>query len=173
MIVAVGGHSRKIGKTRTVCEIIRATPEADWTAVKISPHAHGDSLVQPILIEERTPGEETDSARYLEAGASRAFWLRATTDQMPHGLEAVSAANLLVESTSIVEFLEPDLFLFVADNSVEDWKRSARNVAHRADAVITGPVPPEVIEQIRKRLSVSSSNPPAEPSGSQTNSSRK
>ena len=56
MIVVVGGSSRKVGKTTVMCEIISATREAAWTALKISPHDHQH-------------GHFGDTDRYTAAGA--------------------------------------------------------------------------------------------------------
>ena len=40
-LIVVGGHTRGIGKTALVVDIVRATPEAGWTAVKITQYGHG------------------------------------------------------------------------------------------------------------------------------------
>jgi hypothetical protein len=41
MLVAVGGHSRNIGKTSVVASLIRALPQWNWTAMKITQFGHG------------------------------------------------------------------------------------------------------------------------------------
>jgi Molybdopterin-guanine dinucleotide biosynthesis protein len=64
VIVVVGGQSRKVGKTTVVCEILRATPERGWIAIKISPHAHGAGLDHPVLVEA-TAEDSTGSGRYF------------------------------------------------------------------------------------------------------------
>ena len=38
-LIVVGGQCRKVGKTALIVDIIQATPELRWTAVKITPHA--------------------------------------------------------------------------------------------------------------------------------------
>src|SRR5579872_4311187 len=40
-IIVVGGHTRSIGKTQLVCDIISALPEANWIAGKITQYGHG------------------------------------------------------------------------------------------------------------------------------------
>ena len=40
-LLVVGGHTRNIGKTALVVDLIRAFPEAAWTAVKITQYGHG------------------------------------------------------------------------------------------------------------------------------------
>ena len=41
MLVAVGGHTRDIGKTSVVSGLICALPQFPWTAVKITQYGHG------------------------------------------------------------------------------------------------------------------------------------
>ena len=40
-IVVIGGHSRSVGKTSLVAELIAALPEMQWTAAKITQFGHG------------------------------------------------------------------------------------------------------------------------------------
>ena len=44
--------------------------------------------------------------------------------------------NAIVESNSIVEFVQPDLYMTVLDPGVEDFKASAQRFLECADAVI-------------------------------------
>jgi hypothetical protein len=128
VIVVVGGSGRKVGKTTVMCEIIAATPEANWTAVKITPHAH-----------ERTRYGDTE--RYLAAGAVNAL----LTNELP-----AAGGNVIIESTSIVDVIKPDLFLFVVGS--EPWKPTAAAHAARADTMVKGHVTPAVLDRIRQAL---------------------
>ena len=74
-IIVVGGGGRGAGKTALVCGLMRALPEIPWTAVKITSHEHGHRA-KPIF-EETAPGQGTDTARYLAAGARRALLVTA------------------------------------------------------------------------------------------------
>ena len=40
-LVVVGGHTRNIGKTMVVANLIAALPQYNWTAMKITQHGHG------------------------------------------------------------------------------------------------------------------------------------
>ena len=64
MIVVVGGHTRNIGKTSAICQIIQSTPEAGWIAIKLSRHGHGSDLAGPLIIEETKASPSTDTGRY-------------------------------------------------------------------------------------------------------------
>lgn len=146
MIVVVAGQSRKVGKTTAVCRLITATAEAQWVAIKISPHKHTESP----LMEETEPGEGSDTARYLAAGAARAFlWTIAEEQIQAFGV----AMNLIVESNAALDVLTPDLIFLVVDPEVEEWKPSARRHVDRADAVIDrGEITVEHVELVRARL---------------------
>jgi molybdopterin-guanine dinucleotide biosynthesis protein len=129
MIVVVGGSSRKAGKTTVMCEIIAATSEAQWTAIKLTPHAHD-------------PSRTGDTERYRAAGAIKAI----ITQALPEHLEG----NLIIESNSILATLVPDLFVFV--ESEGEQKPSALEHAHRADVILQSHVTPELIARIKQTL---------------------
>ena len=40
-MIVVGGHTRSIGKTQLVCDVISAFPRANWIAGKITQYGHG------------------------------------------------------------------------------------------------------------------------------------
>ena len=40
-VIVIGGHTRSIGKTQLVCDIISAFPQANWIAGKITQYGHG------------------------------------------------------------------------------------------------------------------------------------
>ena len=73
-ILVVGGSGRGVGKTALVCGLIAALPEFRWTGVKITTDDHG--MGEPIW-EETDPGQGSDTARYLSAGAVRALLVTA------------------------------------------------------------------------------------------------
>ncbi len=160
-LVVVGGHTRSIGKTQLVCDLISAFPRANWIAGKITQYGHGvcaqngencdcapDEHVCAINWEtEANTG--TDSSRFLAAGARRSFWLRTKQGFLAEGLpllrtalqEMRSDANgdlppLIMESNSLLQFLKPSLYFAVVDPAKEDFKDSARAALDRADALI-------------------------------------
>ena len=76
MLLVVGGHSRKIGKSSVVEGIIRSLPEAGWTAVKMT-RRRGGGESRDWTLQEETSATDTDSGRYLRAGARRSYWISA------------------------------------------------------------------------------------------------
>jgi len=115
-IVVVGGSAKGVGKTTLVCGLIAALDRLRWTAVKITGDPHEDL---PPVYEEKLPGPATDTARYLAAGAERAFLLTA-----PAGRDLGEVlnrfwplvgrgANLIFESNSVVEHVNANICLLV------------------------------------------------------------
>jgi hypothetical protein len=142
VLVVVGGQSRKVGKTSVATALIRAIPEARWTAVKIAAHRHSAASPReaPFSISEARPGEAGDSGRYLEAGAEHAYLIEAA-GSLRLAVPAIqkildSSRNVICESNRLLEFFEPGCYLLVVVPSSQDWKESARRHAARADAVV-------------------------------------
>ena len=160
-VIVVGGHTRSIGKTQLVCDLIAAFPRANWIAGKITQFGHGvcaqngeNCNCAPddhtcALDWEAHSDTGTDSARFLAAGAQRSFWLRTKQGFLAEGLPLLRTAlgesgaeesrelpPLIIESNSLLQFLKPSLYLAVIDPAKEDFKDSARTALDRADALV-------------------------------------
>ena len=177
-VIVVGGNTRNIGKTSVVAGLIARLPEFRWTAFKITQFGHGFCTADghPCACQteeacvavnaERDPASGTDTSRFLAAGAERVFWVRTRigrlADAMPRIREEIAAApNAILESNSVIEFLQPDLYLTVLglalpdsaarhaaapdsaapdsaapDSTAPDFKDSARRFLPRADAIL-------------------------------------
>ncbi len=152
-IIVVGGHSRNVGKTSVVAGLIAALRDFDWTAVKITQYGHGVCSANGeacdcatadhswAISEERNRSGESDTSRFLVAGAARVFWARTEQGRLAEAMPALrkrmeGARNVIIESNSVLKFLRPDLYLTVLDPSTADFKNSAREFLDRASAVI-------------------------------------
>jgi hypothetical protein len=152
-IIVIGGHSRSVGKTSVVAGLIHALPEFHWTAFKITQYGHGvcsqngtpcDCATDDhswAISEEKDRSGESDTSRFLVAGAEHAWWVRTEQGRLAEAMPAVreklaGAANAILESNSVLKFIRPDLYLSVLDPSTADFKRSAQEFLDRADAVI-------------------------------------
>ena len=152
-MIVVGGHSRNIGKTSVVAGLIAALPERGWTAVKITQYGHGVCSVNGescgcavdehtfAITEERDRAGKSDTSRFLTAGARRALWVRTKQGQLAEAMpelrrELSGAANVILESNSVMKFLRPDLYLTVLDPATADFKESAHQFLDLADAVL-------------------------------------
>ena len=155
MLVAVGGHSRNIGKTSVTAGLISKLRDRKWTAVKITQYGHGacsnhgsDDACgcepdngEPFALSEEYEPTKTDSGRFLAAGAARSFWLRVPAGELPRAAKTVhkilrQSENTIVESNSILDVVQPDLFLMLLDFGCEDFKASSLRFMDRADAFV-------------------------------------
>lgn len=152
-IVVIGGHSRSVGKTSVVAGLISALHEYEWIAAKITQYGHGICSANGeacdcatgdhswAILEERDRSGETDTSRFLVAGAARVYWVRTEQGRLAEAMPAFrkrleGTRNVIIESNSVMKFLRPDLYLTVLDPSNADFKNSAREFLDRADAVI-------------------------------------
>lgn len=152
-LVVIGGHSRSVGKTSVVVGLIAALREHEWTAAKVTQYGHGVCSANGeacdcatgdhswAITEERDRGGESDTSRFLVAGATKVFWVRTEQGRLAEAMPTLrkrleGAQNVIIESNSILKFVRPDLYLTVLDPSTADFKNSAREFLDRADAVI-------------------------------------
>jgi len=152
--VVIGGHSRNIGKTSVMAGLIRSVRPPDWAAVKITQYGHGVCSLDSepcscdpgehafVLTEERERSGRGDTRRFLQAGARRSLWLRVRHGQLSRAFPALMRALageewVMIESNSILELLDPALYLFVMDPAQNDFKESAAKYIARADGLVT------------------------------------
>jgi hypothetical protein len=152
-IVVVGGHSRSVGKTSVVAGLIAALREYHWTALKITQYGHGVCSADGkpcgcatddhtwAISEEKDRTGESDTSRFLVAGATRAWWVRTEQGRLAEAMPAIrrslaEAENVILESNSILKFVRPDIYLTVLDPATADFKKSAQQFLDLADGVI-------------------------------------
>jgi hypothetical protein len=151
--VVIGGHSRSVGKTSVVAGLIAALPEFRWTALKITQYGHGicsangeacDCATSDhswAISEEKNREGDSDTSRFLAAGATRVWWVRTEQGRLAEAMPAVraklaEAENIIFESNSVLKFVRPEIYITVLDPGQVDFKNSAREFLDRASAVI-------------------------------------
>jgi len=152
-IVVIGGHTRSVGKTSVVAGLISALREFHWTALKITQYGHGicsangeacDCVTADhslAVSEEKDRSGESDTSRFLVAGADHSWWVRTQQGHLAEAMPRIrkilaSTQNTIIESNSILRFMKPDLYLTVLDPQTPDFKASAQTFLDRADAVL-------------------------------------
>ncbi len=179
-VIVVGGSNKSVGKTSLICGIIAAFPGFRWIVVKVTSHNYGAighvwEEPAPGALEE---GQETDTARFLAAGAQRALLVSASESTLPlHEMETALAGerNVIFESNRITEEIRPDIRLAIMSGSETGFKLSFFPFLSTADAVIAPPgaeivlpdavaripvfrlespneISPELLEWLRNRL---------------------
>jgi hypothetical protein len=157
-LIVIGGHSRSVGKTSVVAGLISALPEFEWTAAKITQYGHGICSANGeacdcatgdhswAITQERDRSGESDTSRFLLAGAAQVFWVRTEQGRLAEAMPTLrkrleTARNVILESNSVLKFLRPDLYLTVLSPETADFKNSAREFLDRADAIILHETP--------------------------------
>ncbi len=152
-IVVIGGHSRNVGKTSVVAGLIAALSDFHWTALKITQYGHGICSANGeacdcatadhswAIAEEKNRSGESDTSRFLVAGAAHSWWVRTQQGRLAEAMPRVrqilaGTQNAIIESNSVLRFLKPDLYLTVLDPATRDFKDSAQIFLDRADAVL-------------------------------------
>jgi hypothetical protein len=142
-----------VGKTSVVAGLISALPEFRWTAVKITQYGHGICSADGELCDcatddhswavsdEHDHSGESDTSRFLVAGAERSLWVRTRQGFLAEAMprlrqELAKAKNTIIESNSVIRFLRPDLYIAVLDPATADFKLSARDYLDRADIIL-------------------------------------
>jgi hypothetical protein len=136
--------------------VIRKLRARKWTAVKVTQYGHGicsnegkqcecagtgEDPEHPFALSEEYEASGTDSGRFLAAGAERSFWLRTPSGELSRAsrvIEKILAqnTNVIMESNSVLELVQPDVFLMVLDFGCEDFKPSSARFLDRADAFV-------------------------------------
>jgi hypothetical protein len=146
-----------VGKTALVEHLLRTGDGRRTAAIKISAHRHAPSDVTPPLFEEDIQGSpDTQTGRFLAAGAWRAWLCRRPTPQLPDAARFIRAlqdrgCDVIVESNRIVDYLVPDLVLFVVSSRIADWKASPAACLRRADALVLSPGTAEAPVEVLQR----------------------
>ena len=138
--MVVGGHSRNIGKTSVVAGLIRKLPHRNWTAMKVTQYGHGvcsrdggacgarHGCRSPFALS-RGGGTQPQRQRPVPGrGRRRSYWLRASAAISPAPFPPSAkllreSGNAIVESNSLLQFVDPDLYVMVLDFSREDLRR--------------------------------------------------
>jgi len=152
-IIVIGGHTRSVGKTSVAAGLIAALGDRHWTALKITQYGHGVCSANGApcdcatgdhswaVTEERDRSGQSDTSRFLVAGADHSWWVRTEQGRLAEAMPRIrailaSAENAIIESNSILRFLKPDLYLTVLDPATADFKSSAQQFLDRADAIL-------------------------------------
>ncbi len=152
-ILVIGGHTRSVGKTSVVAGLIAALRDLHWTALKITQYGHGVCSANGeacdcatadhslAISEEKDRSGESDTSRFLVAGADHSWWVRTQQGRLAEAMPRIRTIlakpeNVIIESNSILRFLKPDLYLTVLDPATADFKTSAQEFLDRADAVL-------------------------------------
>ena len=163
-IIGVGGTCSNAGKTTTAvlllkyltqaCSGQKATGETDhspyagacekrdgsgrWGAIKYTKTDLYASLVDDKAVLFR---KDKDTGRFIEAGAEDVVWVKSPPedleDMLPLALNRLSSLDgIVVEGNSAIEFLKPDIVIFIFGNDKERWKPGIERLVGISDVIV-------------------------------------
>jgi len=163
-IIGVGGTCSNSGKTTAVvlllkyltqaCSGQQATGNTDhapyagayqrrdgfgrWGAIKYTKTELYASLVDDKAVLSR---KDKDTGRFIEAGAEDVVWVKSPPedleDILPLALDRLSGLDgIVVEGNSAIEFLKPDIVIFIFGNRKERWKNGIEKLVGISDIII-------------------------------------
>lgn len=149
LIVGIGGAHSGAGKTTYAALLIKKLK--GWGAVKYTKTALYSSIIDDVEILAK---EDKDTGIFLSSGAERVLWVQAPAselgDILPQAIERLSdLKGIIVEGNSAIEFLKPDVIIFIWGNDPNRIKESARRMLNTAD-VLVGKISPE--DQLKWKL---------------------
>jgi molybdopterin-guanine dinucleotide biosynthesis protein A len=157
-MLMIGSAGTNLGKTELARELLRKfSQNHNITGIKVTTIKDKDgqcprgsegcgvcsSLEGNFCITEETDRSSgKDTARLLEAGANRVFWIRVLKECLTEGINAMldligTDALSICESNSLRKVVEPGLFLMVGNNDSDIWKSSAWQVREYADRIVS------------------------------------
>jgi molybdopterin-guanine dinucleotide biosynthesis protein len=136
--IVVAGMAKGVGKTTLACSVISNLP-GRVGAIKAAVH---DDITQLTITAEESgaAGADTDTARFLAAGAVSAVLIKSSPIDLANGLQEAKALigevdYLVVEGNHVLKHLVPALTLFVRTVSVPG-KPSAAMAEQEADILV-------------------------------------
>ncbi len=148
LIIGIAGAHSNIGKT-TLCELLlkELTNPAnqdghlyhhDWGAIK---YTRCNIYCSISTDREVLSIEDKDTGRMLKAGAREVVWVQSPPERLhevlPLAVDSLShLKGIVVEGNSAVEFLRPDIVVFLDSKGVDDRKPSALRLMAMADIII-------------------------------------
>ncbi len=136
VIIGIGGAHSGSGKTTYASLLLRKLP--GWGAIKYTKTELYTSLTddKELLLEDGK-----DTRRMLDAGAERALWVQSPPSEIGEVLRVAvdrlsDLKGIVVEGNSAIEFLSPDIIIFILGSDPERIKKGAKGILRRADIIV-------------------------------------
>lgn len=159
----ISGSGRNCGKTTLVCDLIHTMSNtARIIGLKITPHFHQTANNQQLIEEglgykiyrETDKGSGKDTARMLNAGASKVYFLQSDDNHLLHAARKLYQhipvdAYVVCESGSLGLYFKPDYHVLVEGLNPDETKKSYLHNKAKADLIMsTVQIGPGMVEKI-------------------------
>lgn len=134
--IGIAGAHSGAGKT-TLASLLLGRLEG-WGAIKYSRTDLYCSLTDEL---EVLSTENKDTKRLLDAGAARVQWVQSPPSELkeilPLAIDRLSdLKGIIIEGNSAIEFLKPDIIIFMFGVNPSILKESARGIPGKADMLV-------------------------------------
>lgn len=136
--IGIGGAHSGSGKTTYASLILQRLP--GWGAIKYTRTELYCSLTDDTEILMK---EGKDTRRMLDSGADRVLWVQSPPSELgevlPLAVDRLSdMKGIVVEGNSAIEFLSPDIIIFILGSDPGQSKKGTEGLLRRADIVVAG-----------------------------------
>lgn len=136
IIIGVAGAHSGSGKTTCVSQLLKELK--GWGAIKYTRTAIYSSITDDI---GTLSIKDKDTKMFLDAGAEKVLWVQSPVSEIKEllsiAIERLSGLKgILVEGNSAIEFLRPDIIIFIFGRDPKRIKESSRRVLKIADAAV-------------------------------------
>jgi len=148
ILIGIGASHSGSGKTFLASRILKffsptpnpqfLNPVLKWGALKYTKTTSAPELItdRRILMKQGK-----DTWQMLTSGASEVVWVRSDRQGLatvlPDAMKRLSHLDvIIVEGNSAIEFLNPDIVIFILGKGKKDWKPDMLKIAVRADIVL-------------------------------------
>jgi molybdopterin-guanine dinucleotide biosynthesis protein len=148
-LIGIGGAHSRVGKTTLAVTILKYLSNTashshcqkwnKWGAIKYTKTAFYASIIDDHTILRQ---ENKDTRRLIDAGAEEVLWVQSPVNELyevlPIAVNRLSHLDgIIIEGNSAIEFLKPDIVVFIADVSKKKLKPSAHKIQKQADIIIS------------------------------------
>ena len=109
-----------------------------WGAIKYTKTELYASLVDDKTVLSR---KDKDTGKFIDAGAEDVIWVKSPPrdlkDLLPRAVGRLSCLDgLVVEGNSAIEFLKPDIVIFMIGKNRECWKTGIEEIVSISDIIV-------------------------------------
>ncbi|NTU42194.1 MAG: molybdopterin-guanine dinucleotide biosynthesis protein B [Nitrospirales bacterium] len=145
LIIGIGGGHSGSGKTTLASALLtyfKGKGER-WAAVKYTRTAIYSSVIDDREILSQ---EGKDTGKFLRAGAEQVLWAQAPQEEicdvLPMAIDRLTGFDgIIIEGNSAIEFLKPNVVVFLHGDSQGRLKASGERLLSSADIIISGSPP--------------------------------
>ncbi|MEW6107927.1 MAG: hypothetical protein AB1632_01985 [Nitrospirota bacterium] len=148
-IIGIGGTHSGVGKTTLAVSILRHfTSEGSAITAKLGFNKWGaikytNTTSPPLIVDDSVILAQAgkDTSRMLKGGASQVLWVKSPPSVLhkvlPDAIKRLSGLDaVVVEGNSAIEFLKPDIVLFISAGDKNRWKSGIQWFLSRADIIL-------------------------------------